>query len=86
MPIQKTKFTIAQPHATGWFNPHTPTPVVNRYPIITKHIIMVRKLTPKATFHHRGILSSTMLDTLSVIQPNGWLLSTYVGRASSSGV
>ena len=27
MPIHHTKFTMAQPHATGWFNPQTPTPV-----------------------------------------------------------
>ena len=30
IPIHQTKFTMAQPQATGWFKPQTPTPVEMR--------------------------------------------------------
>jgi hypothetical protein len=33
MPIHQTKFTIANPHATGILTPQTPTPFSNSQPI-----------------------------------------------------
>ena len=30
IPIQNTKFVISQAQPTGWFSPHTPTPVEMR--------------------------------------------------------
>src|SRR5262245_59184338 len=32
MPTHQTKFTIANPHATGMFTPQMPIPTTNRYP------------------------------------------------------
>jgi hypothetical protein len=51
IPTHQTKFTIANPHATGMFTPQTPTPFAKSQETAKRKIISSRKAA-LAPIHH----------------------------------
>src|SRR5215471_18925322 len=54
MPIQKTKFVMSNAHATGMFEPHTPTPVEIRYVAASTPPIKSDEVMRNAGHHQYG--------------------------------
>ncbi len=85
MPIHHTKLTIAKPHITGWFNPHTPTPVDSKYNTQRKQTVINVTLMAKLIFHQRGVGPSATPAMVSESQPMPRRLATNGSRSNSTG-
>jgi hypothetical protein len=85
LPIQNPKSPLAQPHAIGWFKPHTPTPVEIKYPIMAKHMSINGRLQAIITHHHLGVLPSMIPAIWSEIQARDRLFRTNGSRSISRG-
>src|SRR5207248_5617066 len=79
IPIHHTKFTMANPHATGMFTPQIPIPRISSQAIASSSANDPRNVRPKVASHSIGVLGvKTSEDIFSVTQ---WLL----GDGSSDG-
>ena len=54
IPIHQTKFTIANPHATGMLTPQMPMPRIKSQATAKRKIINKRKATMKPIHHEAG--------------------------------
>jgi hypothetical protein len=79
MPTQKTKLTIAQPHATGLLRPQMPTPSQNSQPSETTRTPSIDTETRKNA-HQRALGASIGAATASVTCAKVRLFSTRTLR------
>ena len=54
IPTHHTKFTIANPQATGMFTPQIPTPLISSHETANKNIISKAKAMTKPTHQTAG--------------------------------
>ena len=73
MPIHQTKLMIANPQATGMFNPQTPVPSTSRTVIDSSSSITINPDKARPTNHQSGVLRvCTIALIFSVIDPMVW--------------
>ena len=64
MPTQKTKLMMGKPHITGFWLPHTPTPVANRYMIMAPKMPRNPSEITNATYHARGARRASLTEQI----------------------